>query len=226
MIPTLLLLLAVSVGVLTAPRLSGAQPPEDTARPATSVSFTIPTEDPKGPLHGQADLPSGTRCEQGGIRYPAVVLVPGTGMFDRDVEFGNSGSPADKIFKALSERVTAQGVIAIRFDYRGIDYGKGLDVEVRRRVTPESTREDIRRVFAHTRQIPCVDPDRVAVFAHSEGTIHVARLVGEGRIVPNGLVFLGMVATSPRDIVRWQTVERTLERVRRTFPGKDRFSKE
>jgi hypothetical protein len=227
MILNLLLLLMAAVVMLVGVGGSAAQSAADEPRPVpatANVAFVIPTEDPNGPLHGQADLPSGARCEDGGIRYPAVVMVPGTGVFDRDVEFGNSHSPADRIFKVLSERITAEEVIAVRFDYRGIEHGRKFDSEVRRRVTPESTRDDIRRVFAYATRMACVDPDRVAVFAHSEGTVHVARLVGDGQILPNGLVFLGMVSSSPRSIVHWQTVGRTLERVQRAFPGRDRIT--
>lgn len=64
--------------------------------PAASREFSVPSAD-------------GTRIT-GTVDFPArepkavVVMVAGTGLFDRDVRFGRSNTPRDLLFKDLAVR--------------------------------------------------------------------------------------------------------------------------
>ena len=91
-------------------------------------------------LHGQLDRPAG---EDNKPRV-VVLMVPGTGLFDRDVSFGRSGTEADKLFKDLSNRITARGVATLRYDLRGVGYGdRAADMAVLRARTTDSMRDDV-----------------------------------------------------------------------------------
>ena len=183
------------------------------------IPFALATDFDSVTLNGVVDLPKGVSRCVAGISYPALVMIPGTGAFDREVNFGNSRTPQDYLFRELSDSVTENEVAVVRFDSRGLkcdpksskDPASCIDLAVRARMTPDLVREDIVRVYQHAQSLKCIDPERVAIFAHSEGTIHVSRLIKDGKIRPNSLVLLGMVATSPLQIVRWQSIDRSLE---------------
>lgn len=85
-----------------------------------------------------------------------------------------------------------------------------VDPVVRGGVTPETIRSDLALVFDYAKSQRQIDPKRIAVFAHSEGTLNTARLIAERRIQPRALVFMGLMADSPAGIVHWQLVDRYL----------------
>ena len=205
------------------------------ARPAWAghaEPFAIPTADGLATLTGEVDFPYDAGSSDRQTPVPAVVMMPGTGLFDRDGLLGHSGSDADFLFRDLAQAFNAAGVAAVRFDYRGIHcntrtmppcpncrtnaeivayFGRAcIDSTVRGGVTPATVRGDLAQVFDYAQALPGIDPGRIAIFAHSEGTLNTARLVAERRIAPRTLVFMGLLGESAASIVHWQTVDRYL----------------
>ncbi|MGZ3768517.1 MAG: hypothetical protein ACXVCP_19875 [Bdellovibrio sp.] len=192
-------------------------------------SFSLKTKDSSALINGEVDIPAS--CEN--RKCPAILMVGGTGLFDRDYDFGNSNTDNDLLFKKLSERINDKGIIVIRYDYRGVkcsiktapkcttcqtsaDYFKSyynncIDPTVRSKVTPETIRQDIITVYDFIKSLSYVS--QITVLAHSEGTIHVARLIHDRDIVPNSLLMLGMVAESPIGVIHWQMVDRTVDSI-------------
>jgi hypothetical protein len=64
-------------------------------------------------VNGQLDLPKKTPIAN-------VVMVHGTGFFDRDVAFGTSNGPSDKIFLTLSHALINRQIAVVRYDRRGV----------------------------------------------------------------------------------------------------------
>lgn len=189
--------------------------------------FALPTTDGVTTINGEIDYPDGAT-----EAVAAVLMVPGTGLFDRDGLWGHSGADADFVFRDLAAELNALGIAAVRYDYRGVKcnmrtmpvcgdcqtaadkvqhfYEQCLDSSVRATVTPENVRSDIAQVFAHARTQAKIDADRVAIFGHSEGSLNTAHAVADGQISPSGLVYMGFLAESPTGIVRWQMTDRYL----------------
>lgn len=194
--------------------------------------FSIPTTDGKTTITGEIDYPDAA-TEQPGKLWPTVVMIPGTGLFDRDVNFGASGTPRDLIFRDLAEQFTAAGIAVARMDYRGVRCNKftmppcpDCDTqakkrmhfykscflnEIRKDVTTANIEDDILSVYNFTRAQPSVDHSRLAIFAHSEGTFHIARLIGRNRVHPRGLLLMGLAAESPVSIIHWQLTGRPMK---------------
>ncbi len=186
--------------------------------------FAIPSTDGTATITGELDLPGGEACD--GKRVPAALLIPGSGTFDRDVDYGNSGSDRDLLFKQLSDELLARGMATVRFDQRGVRCSRYtmppaardvdsacVDRALREKVTPESLRDDVAAVYAFASASPCLDPAKLVVFAHSEGSIHAAALIRAGRLNPRALVFLGGVAERPADVSHWQATEARVSRL-------------
>lgn len=179
---------------------------------AASESFELPTESEKIQLQGQLDFPDHATESQ---RFPLVIMVPGTGPYDRDVDFGMSGTPADLIFKNLSQGLNARGIATLRFDKRGVHCNRYSQTQALCQnaiemlsYNPENMRADIAALYALALRHPRVDPQRVSFFAHSEGTYHVAALISAGRIRPYSLHLLGGPVQAPGELMRWQMTDR------------------
>ena len=194
------------------------------------VDFSLPSDDGRTHITGEIDLPDAAKTCQD-CRYPLVVMVPGSGLFDRDGLFGTTGTDRDFMFRDLAQSLAAAGIASLRYDYRGISCNQRtappcpdctadqrvksyvthcLDNAVRSTVTMANIDDDIALVYHYGASQPQIDPSRVVLLAHSEGTLHAARLVGAGRLSPKGLLLIGMLAESPEGIIKWQMVDRQL----------------
>ena len=140
----------------------------------------------------------------------AVIFVAGTGLFDRDANFGKTGTPRDLVFKDLAERVAKRGVASVRYDMRGVRYGTSdrLDRSLLARRTTGTMRDDLGAVYQWSRAPDGLGAACVAFFAHSEGMLHVARLAELGTPAPTLVIGMGAGMESPAAIVRWQLTGR------------------
>ncbi|WP_339871606.1 hypothetical protein [uncultured Brevundimonas sp.] len=166
--------------------------------------FTTPSADGYV-LTGQADEPEG---------HPrgVVILVAGTGAFDRDVTFGRSGTPRDRLFADLAERFNARGMTAVRFDRRGVRHGvppsEVIDAAAAPTVTAENLSADVGAIYDWTRSDAGLGARCVVFFVHSEGAVHVAGLAKAGAPEPALIIGMGAPLESKVSAVRWQSTGR------------------
>ncbi|HYE42045.1 MAG TPA: hypothetical protein VEA15_01520 [Caulobacteraceae bacterium] len=169
-------------------------------------------------LHGQVDRPAG---ETDGPKV-VVLMVPGTGQFDRDVRFGRSGTEADKLFKDLSARITARGVSTLRYDLRGVGYGgRPSDRAVLVARTTDSMRDDVADLYAWARSRDGLGARCAILFGHSEGMVHIGRVADAGAPEPLAVVGMGALLESPQSVMRWQLVGRNVDAVRAMDADRD-----
>lgn len=96
----------------------------------------------------------------GRLRSPAVVLVGGTGLFDRDAVV--AGVP---IFAQLAGALAERGFIVLRYDRRGVGQSGGR-LET---VTLQEYGEDVVSAVKWLEKRKDVDKRRIAVAGHGEG---------------------------------------------------------
>jgi hypothetical protein len=221
----------VAVSTLAASCDSHISNLSDAQTPSKRVNFSIKTSDSITSIQGQIDLP--TAVVGSTSKPPVVVMVGGTGLFDRDYLWGISGTERDLLFKEFAKSLNQMGIAAARYDYRGVKCNiismpacpdcktevqrlayfrkTCFDEEIRKSVTPITTQQDALEVYKYVQSYEGIDPSKIVVLAHSEGTIHVSRLVGQKAIAPHALLMLGAVAESPQSIIHWQAVDREVE---------------
>lgn len=192
--------------------------------------FEISTADGVAFLTGELMRPEDRTLSRG-----TLLIVPGGWFADRDGDMGDSGTEADLMYLRIARRVCAEGFIVARYDNRGvtgnacrrglvpdeIDTADGaaeylrncVDPQVRKSVTPETLMSDVVTVCEHLSAQSAVAADRVAIFAHSEGGLHVARALERLSIPPRGVVLAGTSMLSPAGCMRWQMVDRCVEEV-------------
>lgn len=174
-------------------------------------------------VRGQVDMPiSSPRA--------AVILVSGTGSFDRDVYLGSSGTARDLVFLDLSYGLRDEDVAVVRFDKRGVRFDEAkiaayADMTVPtgwwlpknfahsqskpEYATADSGVEDLVAVYEIVRaRLPGIP---VFLFAHSEGMLHVARAVEERSIRPDAIIGMGALMESPVSAFSWQRIDRIPE---------------
>lgn len=171
-------------------------------------------------IRGQADLPA----RKGG--QTAVVMVAGTGAFDRDAAFGPATlGERRKLFKDLAARLNARGVAAVRYDKRGVGYDvprdRRVDATLVVTATTDAMRDDLRAVYDWTRSPGGLGARCVVVFAHSEGMAHVGRLADSGAPPPMLVVGMGALMDSPKRNFRWNFAERDEHSLRLMDSNKD-----
>jgi hypothetical protein len=156
-------------------------------------------------IQGESDAP-------GPQPRMAMILVAGTGAFDRDVALGRSGTDRDLVFKDLARRLAARGVAAVRYDMRGVRYGVPAQQVPDRKLlagrTTANMRDDLAAVYEWSRSPAGLGARCVGFFAHSEGMLHVARLAEQDTPAPALIIGMGAAMASPVATLHWQIAER------------------
>lgn len=152
-------------------------------------------------LSGTLALPPGTR---NGSRFPAVVLVAGSGPTDR-----NGNQPPllwTGLLKQLADALAGSGVASLRYDKRGVgrsgaapkDIGALADF-----AAWDSFVGDVNAACGALRDQPEVDPSKVILIGHSEGgllVMHAAIGLQEAEHPPAAVVLL-CTPGRPTDVV-------------------------
>jgi pimeloyl-ACP methyl ester carboxylesterase len=94
------------------------------------------------------------------VRLPAVVLVAGSGLQDRDET--REGIP---IFGQLAGGLAAQGYVVVRYDKRGLGQSGGRAENA----TIDEYADDVSHIVEWLRQRKDVDRDRIALVGYDEG---------------------------------------------------------
>lgn len=151
-------------------------------------------------LAGTLTLPEGNGP------FPAVVLISGTGLQDRDETiFGH------KPFLAIADYLARRGIASLRVDDRMTGRSRGEVATA----TTENFARDVRAELEVLRARPEIDPARVGLIGHSEGAVigpmlaadpanHVAYMVLLAGVGVRGITLLhdqnedGMLAAGVR----------------------------
>jgi len=126
---------------------------------------------------------------------PAVVLVHGSGPVDRNEQVG-----PNPIFLELSNALSNDGFVVLRYDKRGIGKSGGDATKT----TRDDLLDDARAGIAFVQKLHDVDPDRVFVLGHSEGGELAPSLAADGAPV-RGIALMAPPAIPLDQILVQQT---------------------
>ena len=149
----------------------------------------------------------GERPEEG---WPAVLLVPGTGLVDRDENI--DGVP---IFGQLAGELADAGYLVMRYDKRGVGQSGGrpesADIEV--------YAEDVRTMIKYLSRRDDVDDDRLIVLGHGEGGWIALQAAAKEKSI-DAIVLLAVPGTPGAELVLEQQRNR-LDRMQATSAERD-----
>ena len=197
----------------------------------TTEEFELWTLDGKSRITGQIDRPK--RC--GSNRCPFVIIVPGGWFMDRDGLLGNTDTERDFVYRDMALVFLDAGLAVVRYDTRGVrgnertmspcEEGASeveissryiescIDSDARRSITPQTQVDDLKQVWRFAEEHSWLDPNRAMLWAHSEGGLHTARLIGQADISPLAVQIVGTAVESPAAVFRWQIIDQFTARV-------------
>lgn len=97
-----------------------------------------------------------------GDKFPAVVLISGSGAQDRNEEI-----MGHRPFLVIADYLTRNGIAVLRYDDRGVGKSTGDYVEA----TTADLSTDAMTAVSYLKTLPEIDPDRIGLAGHSEGGI-------------------------------------------------------
>lgn len=151
------------------------------------VSFS--NESFKVSLAGTLTLPKGTGP------FPAAVLIAGSGPHDRNESLENH-----KPFLVLSDYLTRQGLVVLRYDKRGIGKSTGSADSA----TTLDLASDAASAVAYLKTRKEIDPTRIGLIGHSEGAMIAPYLASHSKEVA-WVVLLAAPATKGQDTLLAQS---------------------
>jgi len=140
--------------------------PQDPIKPFPYVSEDITFENPKAniTLAGTLTMPKGKG------RFPAVVLISGSGPQNRDEEL-----MGHRPFLVLSDHLTRNGIAVLRYDDRGF----GASTGDFRSATSADFATDVESAIAYLKSRSEIDGKAIGLVGHSEGGL-IAPMVAAG----------------------------------------------
>jgi pimeloyl-ACP methyl ester carboxylesterase len=145
--------------------------------------------------------------------FPGVLLVAGSGAIDMNETLSPDSKPFWQIAQYLSER----GFAVLRYDKRGVGANSQIiDTNIWGNLTFDDLKNDAEIALGVLTQQPEVDPTKITLIGHSEGTIIAPRIVIDQENKTNAttiknVVLMGSAATTMADLAHYQKVGIILE---------------
>lgn len=146
-------------------------------------------------IKGNVSIGATVSYPDDGGKYPAIVLIMGTGKTDRD---GNEKGFRTDLYKNFAEMFAEYGFVSVRYDKRGTYQTEGNY----NTAGLSDLIDDAISVIQYTKSLPYVDETRVIVCGHSEGAM-IATLLSSKEDTA-GLLLLGGAATCMKDALLYQ----------------------
>jgi pimeloyl-ACP methyl ester carboxylesterase len=147
--------------------------------------------------------------------FPGVLLIAGSGAQDKnetlgfvriDNETGSIEYPPARPLLQIAEYLSERGFAVLRYDKRGVGANATLDTNVWGNATINELIQDSKKALNVLIQQPEVDPKRITILGHSEGTIIAPRVAIDNSTKVKNIILMGTVAENFRDSAHRQSV--------------------
>jgi uncharacterized protein len=143
--------------------------------------------------------------------FPGVLLIHGSGAHDKNETLGfvhkNGPKPPTPLWQ-IAQYLSERGFAVLRYDKRGIDANYTINQNVWGNATVNDLIHDGEKALNVLATQPEVDPKRISVIGHSEGTVIAPRVAIDNPTKVKNVILLGTVAQNlVRDILRYQVVD-------------------
>jgi uncharacterized protein len=148
--------------------------------------------------------------------FPGVLLIPGSGLADKNETLGpihKDGSNPPTPLLQIAQYLTERGFAVFRYDKRGVGENYTiLDPNIWGNATANDLIQDSKNALNVLIQQPEVDPKRISIIGHSEGTMYAPRVAIDYPTKIRNIILMGTMAQNPvKDLYRYQVVTSPLE---------------
>jgi alpha-beta hydrolase superfamily lysophospholipase len=150
-------------------------------KPVTSVNDPYTTEEVSFQNGEQKLVGTLTTPKKGSARFPAVVIISGSGSQDRD------GSTVANLYRLVAEHLSANGVAVLRVD----DRGAGKSIPVKQGSSYQDLIDDSKAAFEFLFNRPQIDRRKIALAGHSEGALTALKIAAEDQRVAAIMILAG-----------------------------------
>jgi dienelactone hydrolase len=145
--------------------------------------------------------------------FPGVLIFQGSGAIEKNGTLGTvhkNGPKPPTPYLQIAQYLSERGFAVLRYDKRGVG-ANHLDTNVWGNATANDFIHDAEKALNVLIQQPEVDPKRVSLFGHSEGTIYAPRIAIDNSTKVKNIILYGTVAKNFGDVIFYQTVPLPLE---------------
>jgi pimeloyl-ACP methyl ester carboxylesterase len=154
--------------------------------------------------HAQLTLPA-----VGKGPFPGVLLIHGSGANDKNGTLGfvhkNGPKPPTPLWQ-IAQYLSERGFAVLRYDKRGSGANFTINQNVWGNATSNDLIQDSKKALNALIQQPEVDPKRISIIGHSEGTIYAPRVAIDNSTKVKNIILMGTVAQNTRDLLQYQGV--------------------
>jgi uncharacterized protein len=143
--------------------------------------------------------------------HSLVHLIPGSGAVDKNETVGfvhKNGPKPPTPYLQIAQYLSERGFGVIQYDKRGTIGANHtiLDTNVWGNATVNDLTHDAEKALNILTLQPEVDPKRISIIGHSDGTVITPRVAIDNSTKVKNIVLMGIVAQNFRDIVYFQYV--------------------
>ena len=148
--------------------------------------------------------------------FPGVLLIHGCGANDKNETLGfvhKNGPKPPAPFWQIAQFLSKRGFALLRYDKRGIGANFTIDQNVWGNATVNDLIQDSKKALNVLIQQPEVDPKRISIIGHSEGTFIAPRVAIDNSTKVKNIILMGTGAQNLRDLLQYQAVSLPLQYV-------------
>jgi uncharacterized protein len=154
--------------------------------------------------------------------FPGILLIHGSGATDMNETAGyihidnTTGSkiyPSAQPFFEIAQYLSERGFVVLKYDKRGVTANYTiLDTNIWENATANDYIQDGKNALKVLLQQPEVDPKRISIIGHSEGTLYAPRVAIDNSTNVKNIILMGVLAQNPVKAVEYyQDVSLPLE---------------
>jgi len=141
--------------------------------------------------------------------FPGVLLIHGSGANDKNGTLGfvhrNGPKPPTPLWQ-IAQYLSERGFAVLRYDKRGVGANFTIDQNVWGNATANDLIQDSKKALNVLIHQPEVDPKRISIIGHSEGTIYAPRIAIDNSTKVKNIILMGTVAQNASDLFQYQGV--------------------
>src|SRR5947199_8013237 len=142
--------------------------------------------------------------------FPGVLLISGSGANDKNETLGfihKTGLKPPKPLWQMAQYLSERGFAVLRYDKRGVGANHTInDQNIWANTTINDLIQDSKKALNVLVQQPEVDPKRISIIGHSEGTVIAPRVAIDNSTKVKNIILMATIGQNLRDIVYNQYV--------------------